>query len=52
VENFIPGPNSKGSEMDPVTMQETLLLKSILQKKKLNECSLSIPTIEKSKMIL
>jgi len=51
-ENYIPCPYSKENQMNPSTMQETLLLKSILQKKKLNECSLSIPTIEKSKLIL
>lgn len=51
-ENYIPGPTSKASGMDPQTMQETLLLKSILQKKKLNECTISIPTIDKSKLIL
>ena len=38
--------------MAPQSMQETLLLKSILQKKKLQECTLSIPTIDKSKLIL
>lgn len=39
-------------ELNPQTMQDTLVLKSILMKKRLQECTIDIPTSDNSKMIL
>jgi hypothetical protein len=50
--NHIASCQSDKGDMDPNAMQETILLKSILAAKRLNECRLEIPTIEKQKFIV